>query len=341
MSGSFHWSSFLGHALPGTYFMLFALLLNLVHRAEQLEARDVGDTWHGANEQGQARGVCDDEHETRSLLSKGTGEQLGALAAGTEHGRATNARAVRTSSAKMKMATALFVICTISLGIAYEHVFHRKDQENPIHDPMYLSFLPAGVALGLESGLLPSPFRIVRHPRDASLSSQAALALGSLCYYFIVSGHATHNPSGGMANANLDKHLVRAIHSAAAARDSFHQAWASAAMMLTLCSTVSVLAQLAGVMRLASTARLACIAALNLQGSWLIFAGYELYGTKEPIQAMHVAAYFSSAILFWGVVHYVWYTWCGLLPPNPAHHSVHNSVFARSPRPRQDHDLLP
>jgi hypothetical protein len=316
--------SFLGHALPGTYFMLFALLLNLVLRAEQLEARDVGDTWHGADEQGQARGVCDDEHETRSLLSKGTGEQLGALAAGTEHGKATNARAVRASSAKLKMATALFVFCAISLGITYEQMFHRAEQENPIHDPMFLSFLPAGVALGLESGLLPSPFRIVRHPRDASLSSQAALALGSLSEYFIVSGHATHNPSGG-----------------GTLRDSFHQAWGSATMMLTLCCTVSVLAQLAGAMRLASTARLACIAAINLQGSWLIFTGYELFGTKEPVDVMFVGPYFASAILFWGVVHYVWYTWCGLLPPNPAHHSVQNSVFARSPRPRQDHDLLP
>ncbi len=264
--------TFAGHFIPGAEFMLLALFLNLIYKAEQLAGRHAADVECNY----ASVGPDGDKEPARS-----------AAAAASEGGHRT---------AKIKLAFSLYTIISISLGVLYEGLggivmakeggfFAEKG-----HLSMYLGFLPAGIAFGFESGLLPGAQR--RHVDNAPLYSQAAFALGFFNQYIQLSAHATMKEMG--------------------ADTTFHVLWALAAGLVALSYAVSVVAQLAGTARLARAAQLMCPAALNLQGSWIIFTGWTLFGGEFRVMRNNdlpmedIYAYFSFFTLVWSVTQYLW-----------------------------------
>ena len=252
--------TFAGHFIPGAEFMLLALFLNLIYKAEQLAGRHAVDLECNY----ASVGPDGDKEPARS-----------AAAAASEGGHRT---------AKIKLVFSLYTIVSISLGVLYEGLggivmakeggfFAEKG-----HLSMYLGFLPAGIAFGLESGLLPGAQR--RHVDNAPLYSQAAFAIGFFNQYIQLSAHAMMKEMG--------------------ADTTFHVLWALAAGLVALSYAVSVVAQLA------------CPAALNLQGSWIIFTGWTLFGGEframrnNDMPMEDIYAYFSFFTLVWAVAQYLW-----------------------------------
>mmetsp|Transcript_2596 Transcript_2596/g.6044 ORF Transcript_2596/g.6044 Transcript_2596/m.6044 type:complete len:281 (+) Transcript_2596:421-1263(+) len=258
-----------GHVIPGAEFIILGVLLNLVYKAEQ-HADKTG-----------SRVDCNYEVVGSSEEDKEAQEQV-QLRPDPER-----------KTARVKLVFALYALISIIMGMLYEGIgsvlvktgnfFEEKG-----HLTMYLGFVPASVAYGLESGLFPGS--TVRHVESAPLLSQAGFTMGFFSQWYLLQGHAKMKKPG--------------------ADFLFHSLWAETALWLWVVYAVSVAAQLANQKRLARAVQLSCPGFLMMQGTWICLIGaimFPKFGEMhDDVDMETIEALFGLCFISCMVFQYCW-----------------------------------
>ncbi|GBG33399.1 Transmembrane protein 45B [Hondaea fermentalgiana] len=265
-----------GHVIPGAEFMILGILLNLVFKAEQFAQASA-------------------EHVACNYASVGVEDEDKELQPVRQTQPETHQK-----TARVKLVFSLYALISIIMGILYEGlgaVLVKSGDffEEKGHLTMYLGFVPASIAFGLESGLFPGS-DYATHVQPAPLLSQASFTMGFLNQWYLLAAHAKMKKPG--------------------ADFLFHKLWADTALWLFLVYGLSVLAQLAKQERLARVAQLSCPAFLLMQGSWICLIGsimFPVYGEMHDDVSMEsISALFGLCLLVCMVLQYVFIS---IVPP--------------------------